>query len=626
MTINPFETIAVAVRQLLPLGGVTPSSAPTSPIAAWRWNGSPLPQVFLDGNWAPLLAVDDVSAERLVEQAVMLGRRDWQRMLVAEFGAVAAAAGLPATGEYRIARAGMAELTVEASAQNLVTSIHYFLLGDPEDEMAGAEAALADFAHLAAPTEPLDAARIGLDLDVLERLVRRDFSYWDHVPGEWQSRLHALRAAQPASRMEHVERLRDLMVLLGDGHTRVDSADPDLLRRGVLPVQIDWVNEAPIAVTLERSALFDADHPFIIAMGGVPIREWMRAARRAVPRGTVAMRRNWMARELRRAGAVAPLVGATLDGLRIAVTLGDASGTARTEHWLDLIATDPRVPVKPVDSRWLAGNVGYLALRGQMTSDPAALAEAHAAMRHFAPAKGLVIDIRDNGGGSRDLLRAVAGYLLAPDQAVVSSWARLRRDPGADPANVEEVLQGRYMRPWNWAGWSPAAKAAAAAFEARHMPEWPDPEDARFGPLNLLMLERLPEQGDLQLRCPVVVLTNIRNYSASDIFASSLAAIPGVVLLGTPTAGGSGFARRTVLPGSLTTIQISTMASGMVDGDLYENHGVVPEEILWPSLEQWRQELEGDPLVIRALERIAQAAGAKPGSTAITQGRVSNEA
>ncbi|MCY1534612.1 hypothetical protein D9M68_699900 [compost metagenome] len=169
------------------------------------------------------------------------------------------------------------------------------------------------------------------------------------------------------------------------------------------------------------------------------------------------------------------------------------------------------------------------------------------------------------------------------------------------------MLQGRFMRPWNWAGWSAPARAAATAFETRHVPEWPAPEDERFGPLNLLVAERLPEHGDVYLDCPVTVLINIRNYSASDIFASSLAAVPGVVLLGTPTAGGSGFARRSVLPGSFTTIQISTMASGMIGGDLYENHGVVPQVILWPTLEQWREDLAGDPLVIRALERIARS-------------------
>jgi C-terminal processing protease CtpA/Prc len=259
-----------------------------------------------------------------------------------------------------------------------------------------------------------------------------------------------------------------------------------------------------------------------------------------------------------------------------------------------------------VGSRWLPGGTGYLALRGKMTADPDAIGQVHAAMRGFAPARALVIDIRDNPGGSRDLLRAVIGYLLAPGAAVVTSWARLRRAPGTDPEDVAQLLEGRFMRPWNWPGWSPPARAAAESFAARHAPEWPAPDDARFGPLNLMIAERLPEHGTLHLDCPVALLTNIRNYSAADIFAAALAVLPQVTLLGTPTAGGSGFARRTVLPGSRLAIQISTMASGMISGDLFENRGVLPDEIVAPTLAQWREPLECDPLILRALRRLAE--------------------
>ena len=605
MKSGAFEDIAGNVRRLLPLA-VVPPALPRSPVSALRWSGTPVPDVYLDGTWGPLQSVDGVAVERLIDAAVELGGRDWQRMMVAEFCTVAAAAGAQTNGDYLIGRSGMTPQRAPATARDLVTSVWYFLQCDGRVDAPDAQAAIADFGHLGEPSDQLSAAQVELDLTVLECLVQRDFAYWDHVPGKWAAQLERMRStAAPIDRLTHVERMRDLMVLLGDGHTRVDSADRDLLRLGVLPFQIDWIDNAPVAVTASRGALLDPGHPFITAIAGIPISEWMRAARRAVPRGTAAMRRNWLARELRRVGAQAPLVGASVSALHTVVTLSDERGASSIAWPCDLITSDPKAAARPVDSRWLAGDVGYLALRGQMTSAADAIAGAHAAMREFASAKGLVIDIRDNGGGSRDLLRAVIGYLVAPGEAIVTSWARLRRGVGQDPARVEEVLRGRFMRPWNWSGWSPPARAAAAAFEAWHIPEWPGPEDERFGPLNLLIAERLPEHGEVVLDCPVTVLTNIRNYSASDIFASSLAAVPGVVLLGTPTAGGSGFARRSVLPGSFTTIQISTMASGMVSGDLYENHGVVPQELLWPTLEQWRQDLTGDPLVIRALERMA---------------------
>lgn len=611
MTAAAFERMARAVRLLLPLEDVEASPCPASPFDAVRWNGSPVPEVHVGGHWSALVSVNGVPAGELVRASAELGRRDWQRMMMVEFGAVAAAAGAGGR-DYLVATAGSPGITVAPTAQALVTSVWYYLAGDGFAGAPDATAALADLGHLADRPDVLAGEQVLLDLRVLERLVAHEFAYWDVASREWEGRLGQLyREAGRTSRLDHVEKLRDLMVMLGDGHTRVNAFDRDLACKGVLPFQFDWIDQTLVAVQEDRTALLDAEHPVVEAIAGRPIEHWLRAARHAVPRGTSAMRRNWLAREVRRVGALAPAVSASVrqDGgkLKVDVTLAAERGTSRIERDVELRCVDGKAARPAVESQWVAGKTGYLALRGSMTSDPAAIAEAHRAMRSFAGADALVIDIRDNGGGSRDLLRAVIGYLLEPGEAVVTSWARLRREPELDPDGIEHVLEGRYMHPWNWTGWSAPARRAAERFAQTHIPEWPPIEDERFGPLNLLIAERLEQHEDVHLSCPVAVLVNMRNYSASDIFASSLAAVSGVLLFGTPTAGGSGFARTTVLPGSGLTIQISTMASGMVSGDLYENRGVVPDEIIEPSLAQWREGLPGDPVLLRALHRLSEA-------------------
>src|SRR5690606_29188101 len=111
------------------------------------------------GTWAPLQSVNGVSAQRLVDAAVELGRRDWQRLLVAEFCAVAATAGVAAEGDYRIARIDTEDQQAAATARNLVTGIWYFLVGSGVAAAPVAEAAIADFGHLGMPSEQLSPAQ-----------------------------------------------------------------------------------------------------------------------------------------------------------------------------------------------------------------------------------------------------------------------------------------------------------------------------------------------------------------------------------------------------------------------------------------------------------------------------------
>src|SRR5690606_11424911 len=115
---------------------------------ALRWSGTPIPEVYLADTWAPLQTVNGVAVEHLIDAAVELGRRDWQRMMVAEFCAVAMAAGVETDGDYLIGRSEVADQRVPATTQGLVTSIWYFLKGDGLVDAPDAQAAIADFGHL----------------------------------------------------------------------------------------------------------------------------------------------------------------------------------------------------------------------------------------------------------------------------------------------------------------------------------------------------------------------------------------------------------------------------------------------------------------------------------------------
>ena len=87
----------------------------------------------------------------------------------------------------------------------------------------------------------------------------------------------------------------------------------------------------------------------------------------------------------------------------------------------------------------------------------------YSAMAELADTDGLIIDVRENGGGSRDALRALLPYFLTEDEParVVNVGAyRLLRGQRAD--TPDGYLANRHLYPAAWRGWSDAARRAHA--------------------------------------------------------------------------------------------------------------------------------------------------------------------
>ena len=86
---------------------------------------------------------------------------------------------------------------------------------------------------------------------------------------------------------------------------------------------------------------------------------------------------------------------------------------------------------------------------------------------------------------------------------------------------------------------------------------------------------------------PVVVLVNANAFSAADIFVGALAGRPRVTLMGTATGGGSGRSTQHRLARSGLAVRLSTMASFRPNGALYDGHGVEPDVVIHPTLDDY---------------------------------------
>jgi carboxyl-terminal processing protease len=115
----------------------------------------------------------------------------------------------------------------------------------------------------------------------------------------------------------------------------------------------------------------------------------------------------------------------------------------------------------------------------------------------FAGVDALVVDIRDNPGGTDAMLYCVAGRFA--DKERVGHHCRTKKDPGSD----------------------------------------------EFGPLKTKMLKPL---GKTQFTKPVVLLTSDASFSTADVFAMVMKALPHIRIIGDHTNGISSNMFETKLP------------------------------------------------------------------------------
>jgi C-terminal processing protease CtpA/Prc len=72
--------------------------------------------------------------------------------------------------------------------------------------------------------------------------------------------------------------------------------------------------------------------------------------------------------------------------------------------------------------RILEGNIGYLKLTGFFQVDEEAGATAHAAMNVLSNADALIIDLRQNGGGSPSMIQLITSYLYGPERVHLNNF------------------------------------------------------------------------------------------------------------------------------------------------------------------------------------------------------------
>ncbi len=433
-------------------------------------------------------------------------------------------------------------------------------------------------------------------LDAFEQALAKKWAYYKFRDAGYREAITALRKSvrEGADLQRLPVELQKVLCRGVDGHSGVSRLSRP---SGFLPFLIEPVGDRYVAFKADRSGFLAPGYPYVTKLDGLDIGRWVEAASALVPNGSPQFVRRNALRDLRYLRYVRGELGVK-DRPRVSVEL--SKSTKRTKK-IELPVSNAAFPNYGVwprgSSRLVKKNIGYLRLSKM---DSAAAQHVVEWMQRFRKTDGVIVDVRDNGGGTREALRVLFSYLCTNRDGprVVNCAAyRKHRDRG------EDHLAVRYMHRANYSGWSRQERAAIKSFRKRFKPEWSLPKDD-FSEWHYLVLGKLDLDGVYHYDKPVVVLMNSKCFSATDIFLAGLTGWRGVTLLGTPSGGGSARSETVRLGPSGLTLRIASMASFQADGHLFDGRGVEPDLLVEPVPEYFLG--QRDNQLERAIEVIRQ--------------------
>lgn len=539
-----------------------------APYPAIRWQGD-VPEVRIAGEWWVLTAIDARPVDAIVGFAKGRYAGRWQKRFDEDLVQVLSEMGHPPRSTVALA------LRDAAGAERTLENV-------PMTEENRRAILEFKYSEERAPEPPVEASVETLlhAIDEFERAVDERWAYRHGRRFEYADALRDLRSMVSAGQLATAEVGIELQKIIAegiDGHAGIIGFD--LPPGGCLPFLIEPVGRRFVAIRPDRSGFLEPGFPYIATIDGKSLSIWCAAAAAFVPKGSAQYQRMHALRLLREIDYFRGLLHLPKSKTLAITLLGTDERTTKTIEFP--VADRPaRYGTWPrTESRLLADNIGYLRLS---TMDAASsVREIREWLPRFRETAGLVIDVRDNGGGDREALRWLYSYLVEPAAAPrVVNVAAYR----LHPAHPEDHLAARHMHRGDAAGLTDPQRAAIASFDERFKPllrgghrPLADALKTDFSPRHYLILERLDDPDLFHYPKPVVVLMNAKCFSATDVFLAGLGELPNVTLLGTASSGGSARVQLVRLGKTPFTLRIGSMVSFQPNGRLFDGFGVMPD-------------------------------------------------
>jgi C-terminal processing protease CtpA/Prc len=236
-------------------------------------------------------------------------------------------------------------------------------------------------------------------------------------------------------------------------------------------------------------------------------------------------------------------------------------------------------------------NIAYIKIPEMVAKDEAPLLfdKINSFMQSIQnDSEALIIDVRANSGGTRDLLYEFAKYLIHQDSIYVVN-ATKQRGPLPLPKDYKKSLNNRFL--YTLSELDDEEQKKATEFLKSFKPIYELDENKYseyyFGLLNGKKLGK----STFYYNKPVYILANEKTFSAASVFVSAFKDLPNIKIAGLTTDGSSGNSEWVDLPNSKLFGKISTMVSFQKNGEILDGYGTEPNikierdlnQVLWLS-------------------------------------------
>ncbi|GGY34362.1 hypothetical protein GCM10008098_29420 [Rhodanobacter panaciterrae] len=384
---------------------------------------------------------------------------------------------------------------------------------------------------------PDEAHRIA-GLSLFWSQAKYNFVYFDHVPGlDWdQVYLDFLPKVMAAKSLHnYYDVLMRLAPLLHDGHTNIYppvSIQDEFYANPALTTGLVEGHVLVLAVNSPRVAVAGVHvGDEIVSIDGMEVRRY--AEERVAP---------YVSSSTSQDRAVRMYTYGLLHGdHRQPVTLGlrDAAGRMRTATLSREQDPDAR-PRSMFQWQLLKGDIAYLSL--DEFADDRAVKAFEQAWPQIRQARGLILDVRRNGGGSSRPGQIILSYLS--QQPVPGAHSTTRIYSPAAHANGE-----------TWMSWRP-------------LPDTDEPFEQKHAE---------------HFNGPVAMLIGPRTFSAAEDFAMMFDAMQRGVLVGETTGGSTGSPLQFDLPGG-GKARICAKRDVYPDGHEFVGKGIAPDIAVAPTM------------------------------------------
>lgn len=438
----------------------------------------------------------------------------------------------------------------------------------------------------------ISRARAIEDLDALEQAITDNSSYIWSSTFPYQRTIAGIKQALPdeVSVNGLAVQINKLVRLFGDDHAQVRGWTANIPQRSV-PFELGYADARYFLYQLEPEGLLDAEHPYVRAMDGVLIDEWVRVAGDIGqgPYSAVAARFSRGKRLFPYIDYLRSEMGLPLND-SVAVELVSEDGSRSVTRSIALVDEPQRKGRSfnlPTASRMLDNNIGYLRVPAHTGEREAEfLTRIDDEMKRFRNTDALVLDARMSGGGARRVLNSLFPYFMPADAApYIFNVVKLRIPASKPDFDPLAIFGGAKRFLYIDDPDLPADEAAAyKEFARTFTPTWMPPAD-KF--TNWYFMSLRPHADKPYYDKPVYMLVDWGVGSAGDIFTSAFKGWGNITVLGTPTMGRSGQGVVFPLPNSKLGVNLSTMSSYQKTGERYDTVGITPDIVVEPALSDW---------------------------------------